>query len=532
MNSFDPSPRPPRRWLPAVAAVLFAAAYTQPPLYYSNQNQYFLHGAAQAGVGDLRSDWLAGTADPTPLFTAGVALCERFLSPAPVYALFAGLSVVYFLSLWALIHALPRRPITPGGELLTAAGLIAVHSGAARAASVQLTGVDYPWYFQAGVANQYLLGAGLQPSVFGVFLLSAVAAYAHRRPRLTALCLVVACTMHSTYLLSAATLTLSILTVELATRRYHLALGFAARTLLGVLPVVGYTLYLFDPFADPAQSARAQAILAGERLPHHSEVGRWLDWCAWVQIAWISFGLLPAWRTHWGRALAVSAVLALVLTLVQDATAGPALALLFPWRLTAVLVPVATALIVAWVAGRAERIMPGWLTISIACLTIAIAVAGAAWVAGRGLAHQESAAETQLQAFVAAHRTPGEVYLLPTRIPAMPPKSRMTSASFVPVPRTGRPSIFELQRFRLATGAAAYIDFKSIPYAPADVIEWHRRVKRSERWYAIEDWDAGVLAEVRAAGVTHVVIPAGVTVQSRDLIDVYHDPAYRLAAVR
>ncbi len=531
MNPSD-SPDRPRRWLPAVAAVVFAVAYTQPALYYSNQNQYFLHGAALAGVGDLRSDWLANTADPTPLFTAGVGLCERFVGPGPVYATFFGLTVVYFLSLWTLIQALPGRSTTWVGELLTAAGLIATHGAAARAASVSLAGVDYPWYFQAGVANQYLLGAGLQPSVFGVFLLGAVAAYAHRRLRVAALCLAVACTMHSTYLLSAATLTMGVLTVELAARRSQLALGFAARTLLGVLPVVGYTLYLFDPFADPGQAARAQAILAGERLPHHSELTRWLDWCAWLQIAWIPLGLLLAWRTPWGRALAVAALLALALTLLQDASGSPALALLFPWRLTAVLVPVATALLAAGVVGRAERSLPDRLTIFAACLTIAFAVAGAVWVTGRGLAYQESAAETPLQAFVAAHRTPGDVYLLPTRVPVQPAKMRMTSASFVPVPQTDRPAIFELQRFRLATGAAAYIDFKSIPYAPADVVEWHRRVKQCERWYATPDWDAGVLAEVRASGVTHVVVPAGVAVASRDLVEVYRDPAYRLAAVR
>ena len=35
-------------------AVVFALAHTQAPLYWSNQNQYFLHGLAQGGLGDLR----------------------------------------------------------------------------------------------------------------------------------------------------------------------------------------------------------------------------------------------------------------------------------------------------------------------------------------------------------------------------------------------------------------------------------------------------------------------------------------------
>src|SRR3989442_5843934 len=64
-----------------LAAALFAAAYTQAPLYYSNQNQYFLHGLARAGEGELRHDWLANTRDPTPLFSTLVELTARSLHP-------------------------------------------------------------------------------------------------------------------------------------------------------------------------------------------------------------------------------------------------------------------------------------------------------------------------------------------------------------------------------------------------------------------------------------------------------------------
>ena len=53
--------RPPRLGvLPALAwAVVFAVAHTQGPLFYSNQNQYLLHGLAAGGHGHLDGDWLA-----------------------------------------------------------------------------------------------------------------------------------------------------------------------------------------------------------------------------------------------------------------------------------------------------------------------------------------------------------------------------------------------------------------------------------------------------------------------------------------
>ena len=43
-------------------------------------------------------------------------------------------------------------------------------AGALRLISVRVLGIDYPWYFQSGLAGQYALGPGLQPSAFGVLL--------------------------------------------------------------------------------------------------------------------------------------------------------------------------------------------------------------------------------------------------------------------------------------------------------------------------------------------------------------------------
>src|SRR5438067_11219475 len=82
-----------------VAAPLFAAAYTQAPLYYSNQNQYVLHGLADAGEGLLAHDWLAKTKDPTPVFSALVALTVRVLPPWAFHVYYAPFFGAYAVSL-------------------------------------------------------------------------------------------------------------------------------------------------------------------------------------------------------------------------------------------------------------------------------------------------------------------------------------------------------------------------------------------------------------------------------------------------
>ena len=155
---------------------------------------------------------------------------------------------------------------------------------------------------------------------------------------------------------------------------------------------------------------------------------------------------------------------------------------------------------------------------------------GAIAVLVTGAGYQESPAETGLLRYVAKNHRPGELYLLPTRFPEPPKVRGVGSSTFMPQSAPlDRPAIFALQRFRLGTGAAAYIDFKSIPYKDTDVLEWHGRVADAERWYATPDWDAaGVIDEITAPGVgaTHVVVPAGVSVRSDRLVRVFEDSAY------
>src|SRR5438067_8595838 len=211
-STFHPSPfilHPLR--LRAIAtflfwACVFAAVYCQAPLYYSNQNQYFLHGLADADVGYLRDDWLANTKDPTPLFTLLVAATARFLAPAAFYAYYVLLFGVYCASMVGLFSYLARDRDTPRLRLVFLALLLAVHSAVGRWASYRWFGVDYPWYLQAGVAGQYVLGAMFQPSAFGVLLVLSVCLFARGRPFLAVASACLGAAVHATYALGAGLL--------------------------------------------------------------------------------------------------------------------------------------------------------------------------------------------------------------------------------------------------------------------------------------------------------------------------------------
>jgi hypothetical protein len=517
-------------------AALFAVAHTQAPDYYSNQHQYYLHGLAAAGHGNLGGDdWLANTRDPTPLFSAGVALLHQGFGPFGLHAAYFVLLGVYFESVRRLVGALPGFPDRGPGRFLFLVLFLAVHAAIVRIGSVWLFGVDYPWYLQAGLANQYLLGPGLQPSVSGVLLISSLAAFQADRPALAAALASGAGAIHSTYLLPAGLLTIGYLVVLVREQQTRTAVVVAVVALTIALPVVVFNARTFGP-KDSDTFRAAQAVLAEIRIPHHAAIGRWLDAVAGAQIGLMLVALVLVRHTRLFPVLLVPVVGSAALTGVQAATDNPTLALLFPWRFSAVLMPVATAVILAKVAGLLTSREAASRAIAWVCGIVALGLAaGGVVVMVQGLGYRVNEAERPLLDFVRDHKQPSDVYLLPVRFPTLKKESPASQTkTFVPPVRPGGVGIpVDLQRFRLYTGAAIYVDFKAVPYAEGDVLEWHRRMKQVVEWYSERDWDAaGVGRQVAAAGITHVVTTADRDVTSAALELVYRDESYRLYRVK
>lgn len=514
-------------------ALAFAVAYTQSPLFYSNQNQYLLHGLSSGGYGHLSSDWLANTRDPTPLFSASVTAGYRYLGLGSLQAAYFLIVISYFLSTRWLVSALPAARDTRSFRLAFAALFTAAHAAIVRLASVELTGIDYPWYLQCGVANQYLLGPGLQPSAFGVAILASLAAFANGRVVLASALAGLACAFHSTYLIPVGLILIGIVlaTVRPGGRGGPPAfLGLVAASVL-IAPSAAYTLFTFGP-RTAHTFEEAQRILAEIRIPHHALIDRWFAEPDAFQLAWIVLGLALLWRSRLFLVAALAAAGGLVLSLVQYATGDLSLALLFPWRISVVLVPVATAAVAALLA---SRVPPSRLVEAIAAATVLALAAAGTWVMVEGKGYQTNDAELAMLNTVRDHARGGEVYLLPVKFPPIGHGRGTASTTFTPPPRPKPGSNLipvDLQRFRLHTGAPIYVDFKSVPYFDLEVLEWQRRLRQCEAWYA-GDWTAlGRAQELRSEGITHVVAPAAQPIAAECLEEVYADPAYIVYRVR
>ena len=476
---------------------LFGLAYAQAPLYTSNQNQYFLHGLAQAGRGYLRQDWLANTADPTPLFTGLVRLTAGLLDERLFYLYFLLLAAVYLHSLWGIADRLFGLSSSPGRSLFFLATFFVLHSAGLRIALGRYAGGGWEYLFDGGVAGQRLLGTVLQPSTFGVLLLLGVYQFLRGRPYWAAAAAAASALLHPTYLLCAAILVGSMVWLLYRRERtLRLPLQAGGLALVLVLPALVYNVSTFLP-ASPA----ALQILVQIRLPEHAVIAEWFDPAAAVKLAMILLAIYLVRGSPLSGILALGSAAALLLTIVQLLTGSLSLALLFPWRITTYLVPLATAVLAGWAArsaadwlargsrsrqpagagtGRADpNILRLARLLGLAALALSV-VSGLAWSALQ-FAQQRADPARSVLAFVESQQEPGQVYLIPPR----------------------------LQDFRLVTGAPAMVDFKSIPYRGDQVLEWYDRLRLAELIYRdrVEQVNCERLADAaQEYGVTDLVL--------------------------
>jgi hypothetical protein len=168
-----------------------------------------------------------------------------------------------------------------------------------------------------------------------------------------------------------------------------------------------------------------------------------------------------------------------------------------------------------------------------AVVVVALA-AGGLWICLGGLAFRSGDEDVRVMDFVKENPVPDAVYFLPVRVPALAANIRGSSSSDFKPPAEKKHDTqiipVGLQRFRLYTGAPIFVDFKSIPYKDHEVLEWRRRIDVAERVERRLQKGrlAEALAELRAEGVTHLILPATVAVSGGGVVRVHADPYYRV----
>ncbi len=483
----------PQKMLLVTASAALGIAYTFRPLYASNQNHKFLIGLAKVGFGSIDRDWLIGTADPIPAFSFLVETTYRALGEWPFYLEFLLLMIPYLAGLLALFEVVGGDRAGANARWTFVTAVIVVHSALLGDLTSAFFRFDLRDALTDGLAYQSILDHYLQPSLFGVFLVLSVARFAQNKPWQAMAFAAIPPAVHFTYFIMASVLasTYLVLLIKDDRRVSRRVVALSLLYGLAIAPTLLYTLRTFGP-SSPDMFQRAQHILAVERIPHHCVASRWFDEVALFRLAWVLLALGFVWGTRLFTVLTVSLLVSASLSTVQIVSGSDSLALLFPWRASTLLVPVATAIILSRLILTLSEVSRGpgtaWLLLAHVVrglLLVLVTFYGADLIYKR-FQNDSSVEFRELTRYVCSQRSTIQTFV-------------------VPIERGHG----EIENFRTRTRVPVYVDFKSHPYKDSEVLEWSRRVAFCDSLYR-ELRHSGQISpqagdELRRMKVTHLL---------------------------
>lgn len=432
--------------------------------FFSNQNTYLLHAAARSGRYEaLGADWWMHTTDPVPLFTwFATALLRSGLGS--LVAVNAMIGAAFLIGLVECAARLSRAPIEREHKWLV---------GAALSSCWLACPMTWRMTVFEGVAEQYAYRGFLQPSNAGVALVWMIAAFMAGRPRVAVLLGMFATALHGTYLLPLVCTSAGFLLHErpFAQRERHAVVLLC----VGVVLVGGTSAWRFSP-TDAATFQSATELLVTQRIPHHADPCVWMGPSVAFQAILFVVGVsLCGRRGAW--VLSLTAGLAACLTLaVWAVPSAQTLALMFPWRVFAILLPITSTVIIASGVRRGLAKAPQTLSrVIVLAFFVCTAIAS---VSGVRKMMAEPTASVALARQLRTHWLESNHDATTLVDPAW-------------------------DQVRLNADIPIFVDFKSHPYRDVEVMAWWRRIRLARAFYSGRDSErCSALEEIVAEAPT------------------------------
>ena len=447
------------RWSVVALAGTLAVINGASRVLTDNQNTYLLHALAHAGHGRLQSDWMAQTADLTPVFSKLVEVGYRLIGSPVLYLAQFAVAFIVFGSLLTIV----RRHLRAGELLVVAAGLAMIVSPPAR----QLGLLDIA---MRGVAGQYVVSTYIQPSDAGVLIVMAIAVHVsdvRHGSLLAAAACGAAAVLHPTYIIPGG-----VVAVAIAADQYRRSQD-AAHSLvpLGLYTLVSAPLalrLLIDlPLAD-----EAAMVLVHARIPHHTRPEVWFGLDDAARIGLVTLAVWLYRHDAVGVIVGVTGTLSLSASVAATALDNDRLLLMFPWRVSVVVVPISATLLLAWLIrhlsgiSALRRLSRATLVASLVALIVLMGFS----------VRRFARSTTGSEPFASV---PTGTYLIPP----------------------------DEEDFRLASGQPVLVDAKTHPYRGDELLEWWRRVRAVRAFYDSGGCEPLSRVLERWPDVTHVLLP-------------------------
>jgi hypothetical protein len=445
-----------------VSVIFFAiSAYNDFPA--SNQNMHALHASVLSGfTPGLSEDWLYKTTDPFPLATWTTALFLK-LGPGGVYFLYFLVVAAFMLAVVVFLNSSNGQKDAPDSYLWSGLTVLcALVVG-------RVLGLS------AGVADQLILGSYWQPSEAGVILVISVLLFASGQLVWSAVCAALAVVLHPGTAFGALILETAACVRLMVERQWRQLLTLGGVFSLLVLPPLIQTMIQFLPTTSDL-AVRASHILAREKIPFHAIPATWVTTRDVVKIFMIAIAAYVYRKQNERLAFVISIALFLSLatTVIFGFLDDDRLLLLFPWRVSAVLAPIALVLIVSEMLNGLRHT---WIYQNQKLVFIPITL-----LAG------------SVQFMKIYHDYPGFMpsYWIEATFRSgaydMQVQDRIERRNVMDWAKTQNPADLYLvpldfEQFRIKSGRPIFVDWKSHPFKDVEVIEWKRRMDVAKKTF-------------------------------------------------
>ncbi|MCF8461068.1 MAG: hypothetical protein K9G46_10105 [Flavobacteriales bacterium] len=325
--------------------VLLTLVYPMQELFSGNQNIYFLWGMADLLPNAFAADPLLLSPNPYPLFSWLISIFPVQFLGSWATILYVFLNAIYTFSLFGIADRI--TPLYNNRTQLFSflTFFLFLHSSPIWGTYFQLLfDIDLRWMWDSGIAEQGVLRGYLQPSMFGVFLLLSLYQAMKKNYALAILCIAPAAAMHASYLFIGGILTILILLKANFGKKNLLASGIL---LLLVLP---YSYHIFSHFMhieEGLKTAINDAVLAGFDTNLHINPSNWLNPKFYLQIPIMILGIAILWNTQLRFFILGITTIGLILTALAYGMDNTTLISLNPWRVSILIMPIATAAILS-----------------------------------------------------------------------------------------------------------------------------------------------------------------------------------------
>jgi len=288
------------------------------------------------------------------------------------------------------------------------------------------------------------------------------------------------------------------------------AISILGTFILLTIPALAWNYLVFKPENQESLDL-SREILINFRMPHHALISHWFGTETVIKIALSLLAIYMSRKNVYGYILFSLLVMTIALTFIQFISGNSTLAMVFPWRVSVVIMPIVLAVLL----GSFIRLIPTkplpliakiprYSHIVLLIITF-IALSGMSYTYVK-LQNYTKQPHYQAMRYVVENLESHNLYLIP-------------------------PS---LDNFRLATGAPIFVDKKTHPYKATEVIDWYYRYMLAKEIFSREGTDNCELLQntIETNDITHVLVPTDSPMSDCKIGDVaYAGATYNIVGV-